>query len=84
MSPKKTWDVIIERDTVVPMRDGVNLVTESLLPCDKWSPTGREATCCFTANPLQEGELRSNGALFRQARLSVGSAGLSWSLQIRG
>ena len=82
MSRKKTWDVIIERDVTVPMRDGVNLVADLYFPAADGRPLEGELPCRFAANPLQEGKLREHGEFLRQARLPIGGAGLPWSLQI--
>ena len=84
MNRKKTWDVIIARDVMVPMRDGVNLVADLYFPAEDGRPLGGQTSRRFAANPLQEGKLRKHGEFLRQARLSVGGAGLPRSFQIRG
>ena len=82
MSRKKTWDVIVVRDVMVPMRDGVNLVADLYFPAAAGRPLAGETACCSTTNPLQKRKLRKHGKFLRQTRLPISCAGLPWSLQI--
>ena len=64
MSRKKTWDVIVERDVTVPMRDGVNLVADLYFPAADGRPLEGELPAVLQRTPYKKESYENMGSFF--------------------
>jgi putative CocE/NonD family hydrolase len=72
MSRKKTWDVIVVRDVMVPMRDGVNLVADLYFPAADGRPLGGELPAVLQRTPYKKESYENMGSFFaKHGYLSV-------------
>ena len=51
MDNTKTWDVIVARDVMVPMRDGVHLATDLYVPAENRRPLEQKLPAVLQRNP---------------------------------
>ena len=72
MSRKKTWDVIIEWDVTVPMRDSVNLVADLYFPAADGRPLEGKLPAVLQRTPYKKESYENMGSFFaKHGYLSV-------------
>ena len=72
MSRKKTWDVIVERDVTVPMRDGVDLVADLYFPAADGRPLEGKLPAVLQRTPYKKESYENMGSFFaKHGYLSV-------------
>ena len=72
MSRKKTWDVIVVRDVMVPMRDGVNLVADLYFPAAEGRPVEGKLPAVLQRTPYKKESYENMGSFFaKHGYLSV-------------
>ena len=64
MSHKKAWDVIIERDVTVPMRDDVNLAADLYFPAADGRPLDGKLPAVLQRTPYQKESYENMGSFF--------------------
>ena len=78
-------DVAVEKDVMVPMRDGVRLATDVYLPAQDGKPIDGQVADDPRAAAVQQGRVRaSTGPLLRGARLRLRRPGYARALQVGG
>ena len=61
---KKTWDVIVVRDVMVPMRDSVNLVADLYFPAADGRPLEGKLPAVLQRTPYKKESYENMGSFF--------------------
>lgn len=72
MTKKKVWDVIVARDIMVPMRDGVNLVADFYFPATDGRPLVEKLPAVLQRTPYKKESYEAMASFFaKHGYLSV-------------